>query len=144
VLGLGAFDPARDWPRSHWVEFLNRLREHTTGTVFIVGGSANAARARTLIEAGDGSAAVNACGATLAEALALLEHADLFVGNDSGPMNLAVAVSTPAFVLFGVNPVLNYSKFIHPIVPEGGPSPGGMGRITPAQVIERIGPYLPS
>jgi hypothetical protein len=38
--------------------------------------------------------------------------------------------------------VLTYSKFIRAIVPKGGPSPGGMARIAPAQVLERIAPYL--
>jgi hypothetical protein len=37
---------------------------------------------------------------------------------------------------------LTYSKFIRAIVPEGGPCPGGMARIAPAQVLERLAPYL--
>jgi ADP-heptose:LPS heptosyltransferase len=57
-------------------------------------------------------------------------------------MNLAAAVATPAFALFGVNPVLAYSRFIHAIVPEGGQSPDGMRRILPAVVLERVAPYL--
>jgi hypothetical protein len=44
--------------------------------------------------------------------------------------------------LIGGTPVLTYSKFIHAIVPDGGPSPGGMRRISPAQVLEHIAPYL--
>ena len=55
-------------------------------------------------------------------------------------MNLAVAAATDAFALFGATPVLKYSKFIHPIVPEGGPSPDGMQRISPAAVLERVAP----
>jgi hypothetical protein len=38
--------------------------------------------------------------------------------------------------------VLTYSKFIRAIVPKGGPAPGGMARIAPAQVLERVAPYL--
>ena len=56
----------------------------------------------------------------LREAAALLRLADLFVGPDSGPMNLAVAGATPAFVLFGSTPVLDYSRFIHAIEPDDG------------------------
>jgi hypothetical protein len=37
---------------------------------------------------------------------------------------------------------MTFSKFIHAIVPDGGPAPGGMARIAPAQVLERIAPYL--
>ena len=38
--------------------------------------------------------------------------------------------------------MLKYSKYIHPIVPDGGPAPGGMQRILPAQVLEQVLPYL--
>jgi ADP-heptose:LPS heptosyltransferase len=71
-----------------------------------------------------------------------LRLADLFVGPSSGPLNLAVAGGTEAFGLFGSTPVLTYSKFIHAIVPDGGPSPGGMQRIAPAQVLKHIAPHL--
>ena len=100
------------------------------------------ARAKKLIEHTAGTEAINACDLTLDKALALLRLADLFIGTDSGPMNLAVASATDAFALFGATPVLKYSKFIHPIVPEGGPSPGGMKRISPGAVLERVEPLL--
>ncbi len=57
-------------------------------------------------------------------------------------MNLAVAAATDAFALFGATPVLKYSKFIHAIVPEGGPCSGGMRRISPAMVLERVESYF--
>jgi ADP-heptose:LPS heptosyltransferase len=59
-------------------------------------------------------------------------------------MNLAVAAGIPAFALFGSTPVLTYSKFIHAVQPDDGrgPSPDGMARISPAQVMLRIEPYL--
>jgi len=110
--------------------------------VFLIGGADNSARAQTLIARSAGAPAVNACDLSIVEAAALLRRADLFVGPDSGPMNLAAAGATPAFTLFGSTPVLGYSRFIHAIEPEGGQSPDGMTRITPAQVMARIEPYL--
>ena len=89
-----------------------------------------------------GARIVNACELRLIEAASLLRLADLFVGPSSGPLNLAAAGATPAFGLFGSTPALTYSKFINAIVPDGGPAPGGMARISPAQVLERIAPYL--
>jgi heptosyltransferase II len=142
VLGIGATHAVRDWPTEYWADFLTDLRRRTGGTVFLIGGNAQLARAQSLIDRGSGAAAVNACGLTLGEALALLQHADLFVGPDSGPMNMAAGVGTPTFTMFGVNPMITYSKFIHPIVPEGGQAPDGMKRISPAQVLARIDPYL--
>ena len=55
------------------------------------------------------------------------------------PFKMIVRTGSP---LFGSTPALTYSKFINAIVPDGGPAPGGMARIAPAQVLERIAPYL--
>src|SRR5450631_1666001 len=69
---------------------------------------------------------------------------DLFVGSDSGPLNLATAVGTPAFGLFGPNRVLTYSKFIHPVLPDDGhtEAPDRLQHISAAAVLARIEPYL--
>jgi heptosyltransferase II len=139
VLGMGASHPDKDWTDAAWREFLAGL--DTSGTVFLIGGPANAPRAEKFMAAA-AIAAINACDLPLIEAAALLRLADLFVGPSSGPLNLAAAGCTEAFGLFGSTPVLTYSKFIHAIVPEGGPCPGGMARITPGKVLEEIAPYL--
>ncbi|HEX4410598.1 MAG TPA: glycosyltransferase family 9 protein [Xanthobacteraceae bacterium] len=144
VLGIGASHPDKDWPDDHWAAFTSALRERTAGTIFLIGGHANKERAEKFIAANTGAAAVNACDLGLIEATALLRHANLFVGPSSGPLNLAAAVGTEAFGLFGSTPVLTYSKFIHALVPDGGPAPGGMARLEPAQAIAAIEPYLVS
>jgi heptosyltransferase-2 len=142
VLGIGASHPDKDWPDANWAAFISSLRGRTPGTVFLIGGQANFARAQNFMAASKGAAAVNACDLRLMEATALLRHADLFIGPSSGPLNLAAAVETSAFGLFGSTPVLTYSKFIHPIVPDGGPSHGGMARLSPAQAMAAIEPHL--
>src|SRR5262249_23743102 len=123
VLGIGALHAEREWPHEYWVKLLSELRPHSGGAFFFFGGGGYTARAQSIIAQSKLSRAINACHLSLVEAIALLDHADLFVGTDSGPMNLAVAVGTPSFVMFGVNPVLSYSKFIHPLTPPGGPAP---------------------
>jgi heptosyltransferase II len=140
VLGIGASHPDKDWPDAAWREFLAGL--NTTGTIFLIGGPANTVRAQNFTTSSRAVRVVNACELRLIEAAALLRLADLFIGPSSGPLNLAAAGATQAFGLFGSTPVLTYSKFIHAIVPDGGPAQGGMGRITPARVLERIAPYL--
>ena len=142
ALGIGASHPDKDWPDQHWAEFVSLLRGRITGTVFLVGGPANFARAQSFVSASTGAAAVNACDLGLTEAVALLRFADFFVGPSSGPMNLAAACGTDAFGLFGSTPVLTHSKFIHPIVPPGGQSPDGMRWISPGLVLERVTLWL--
>jgi heptosyltransferase II len=144
VLGLGATDPARDWPTSSWAAFLRALRARTRGTVFLIGGLPQTDRARQLIAETEGAAAVSACDLTVVEAAALLHHAKFFVGPDSGPMNLAVAVDTQAFGLFGASAVLIHARYVHAISPDDGrgPTPDGMQRISPGQVLTRIAQHF--
>jgi len=144
VVALGGSHPAKDWPMPHWAEFMTALRKQTSGTVFVIGGPDHAERAHGLIDRSPGAPAENACHLGIVEAAALLRHADLFVGPDSGPMNLAAAVGTPAFGLFGATRVLTYSRFIIPIPPDdaGPPTMDGMRRISPARVLERLAPHL--
>jgi heptosyltransferase II len=144
VLALGGSHPAKDWPTPYWMQFMSELRTRMSGTIFVVGGPDHAARAQHLIASTQGTPTVNACDLTILEAAALMRGADLFVGPDSGPMNVAAAVGIPSFGLFGATRVLTYSKFINPILPDdGGPATlDGMQRISPGQVLERIAPYL--
>jgi heptosyltransferase II len=142
IVGIGALHAEREWPHEYWVKLLPELRRHSNGSFFFIGGPDYITPAQNLIAQTNLNLAVNACNLSLIEAIALLHHADLFIGTDSAPMNLAAAVGTPAFALFGVNPVLSYSKFIHPLTPSGGPVPGGMQRISPSYVFEQVQPYL--
>ena len=101
VLGIGSSHPDKDWPDACWAELIGNLRARGAATLFLIGGAQHAGRARQLIAGSDtsGAPAVDACDLGLIEAVALLRHADLFVGTDSGPMNLAAAAATDAFTL---------------------------------------------
>ena len=142
VLGVAASHPDKDWPQAHWAEFVTALRQRTSGAIFLIGGASALAPAQALMARSAGAALVNACDLKLIEATALLRLADLFIGANSGPLNLAAAEATDAFGLFGNTPVLTYSKFIHALVPDRGPAPDGMQRISPAAVLEAVTPYL--
>ena len=81
-----------------------------------------------------GSAGVHPIiGWPLPDVAALLAEADVFLGNDSGLLNLRAACGRPAFGLFGASGPLRHSKLIVPIVPSGGPR-AGMDAITVQRV----------
>jgi heptosyltransferase-2 len=143
VLGIGSSSPDKDWPVERWGELIAALARRSPGTAFLIGGPDHAARARRLVQSAPATT-MNACDLPIMEAAALMQNADLFVGCDSGPMNLAAAVGTPAFGLFGATPVLSYSRFIHAIQADdsGTPTPDGLQRIMPTAVLTRIEPYL--
>jgi heptosyltransferase-2 len=143
VLGIGSSGADKDWPLERWGELIAALRHRTPGTFFLIGGADFAARAGQLIQSAP-APAVDACDLTIMEAVALLQTSDVFVGCDSGPLNLAAAVGTPAFGLFGPTPVLTHSRFIHAILPDDGRAitADGMARISAGAVLARIEPYL--
>jgi lipopolysaccharide heptosyltransferase II len=144
VLGLGGSHPLKQWPSASWIEFVTGLSQDFAGTIFLIGGPAQASQAAELMARTAGAPVVDATGLSIIEAAALLREADLFVGPDSGPMNLAAAVGTPAFAMFGATRVLTYSKFIHPILPDDGGEPTlhGMTRISAGNVLARVAPFL--
>ena len=143
VLGIGSSAADKEWPEERWEAFITGLRHRTPGTIFLIGGPSFATRAGRLLQLAP-APAVNACDLTIMEAAALLQLSDLFVGCDSGPLNLAAAVGTPAFGLFGSTPALTHSRFIHAIRPDDGRgvTPDGMQRISPGVALARIDPYL--
>jgi heptosyltransferase-2 len=117
AIGIGASHPEKDWPDNSWREFLRGLQ--TPGTVFLVGGPANEARAEQFVAASGSGQIVNACALPLIEAAALLRLADLFVGPSSGPLNLAAAGGTDAYGLVRLDTGFDLLK-IHPRHRAGG------------------------
>ena len=142
VLGLGASHPDKDWPDEHWCALLKQLSQRTRATMFMIGGKAWHARAERIM-AESGANAVNACDLSVIKAAALLKRADLFAGADSGGLNLAAAVGTEAYGLFGMTPSLQYSRHIHVVRAFDGPAKRtAMRDISPDRVISLLLPRL--
>jgi heptosyltransferase-2 len=95
-------DAAKRWDLGLFAETFDRLADAQGLSVVLLGSAAEAAvnadaaartrRARVVDLAGKSS---------LPEALGVLSHAALFVGNDSGLAHLAGAAGTPSVVVFG-------------------------------------------
>lgn len=83
---------SKQWPRNHWNALVDLLDGADISWI-IVG------RDKTPLKAGHERDFTNAT--DLRETCALLEHADLLVTGDSGPMHLATGVGTPVLALFG-------------------------------------------
>ena len=88
------FVPLKRWPMSRWAEVSLKLQA-LGKRVFLTGGKEDQKEVSPV-------SGVNLAGKlTWGETAALISRAALFAGNDSGPAHLAVAVDTPALVLFG-------------------------------------------
>jgi ADP-heptose:LPS heptosyltransferase len=102
VIHTGAGHPVRLWPRARFEELATRLR--TAGWRVTLIHDETAGDLRTL--------------------LSLLDSADRFIGNDSGPGHLAALLGVPTFTIFGPQLPELFAP-VHPAAAwiEGGPCP---------------------
>jgi len=104
VINPGAGWPSKLWPAKRYGG-VARFLGATLGLPSLVvwAGSRERAWAEE-IESGSGGHARLAPSTTLLELAAILRRARLFVGSDTGPLHLAVAVGTPSVGMFGPMP----------------------------------------
>ncbi|MFT4034168.1 MAG: glycosyltransferase family 9 protein [Patulibacter sp.] len=103
AVNMGGKAAEKDWGEDNWHATLALLSQQypSTGLVFI-GAREDSERAGRLAGSWSSSKILNLCGAVSPrESAAVLEHAMLFIGHDSGPLHLADAVGAPAVGLFG-------------------------------------------
>ena len=93
VVHSGAAQPARVWPLERFAFLVNQLRREGHAVEVVCD-----ARQR---EWWTGQGEKARAPGTIAELLAILDGAGLFVGNDSGPGHLAGILGIPTFTLFG-------------------------------------------
>lgn len=100
--GSGAFSLARRWPAERFGIVARALAERQGLYPLLLRGPApdEAMLARAVAVAA-GAGTVVGPAPTPGALVALLEHAALFVGNDSGVLHLAVAAGAPAVAVFG-------------------------------------------
>jgi len=101
VCGPGTKMQAKDWGKERWRELLGMLaRRYPDAGLALVGAAEDAEVSEFAAQEWAG-ARVNLCGKlTPRETAAVLEHAAVFLGPDSGPMHLAASVGVPCVIAF--------------------------------------------
>lgn len=130
VLGVGASEPARTWPAERFAAVSQALAD-LFPTVFWLGGPNDAPRLKPTLEAQPSGRDILACDLPLDQAAALIALSAGFLGNDSGPLNVAASVGRPAIGLMGTSPVPAYSRWLSRL-------DGGEGRIADIPVDEAV------
>lgn len=146
AIGIGSSEPYKQWGAERFAVLVAELIASGWPSVVLVGGSAETDLANDIIaRLGERAQVVRlAIGWDLYELAALFACAAFYVGNDTGVMNLAAAVGTSSFGLFGATPPLWHSARIVPITPPGGiDMDNGMSRITPQAVLAAITVHQP-
>jgi heptosyltransferase-1 len=130
---------AKLWPESSWTAVAQALGAKGIGCVLPWGNDAERARARRIAQAAP--PAQLAPSMSIPEAAALLAHASVVVGVDTGLMHLAAAYATPTVGVFCDSEPLD----AQPVGPGPTSYRGGIGRPpAPAEVLAAIGEVTPS
>lgn len=103
VLNPGAGWPSKLWPAERYGQLAQRLREEHGLVSLAVWGPASERLLAEQIVAASGGAARLAPATTVMQLAAVTRRARLFVGSDTGPMHLSVAVDTPTVSLHGAS-----------------------------------------
>ena len=100
IIHPGAGAAIKLWEPDKWGGVARRLSQE--GSTTLITGGPNEAKLTAAVSAASNGRATDLGGRTsFAVLAALLASADLVLGPDSGPLNLAVAVGTPTIHLFG-------------------------------------------
>jgi len=104
VINPGAGWPSKVWPADRYAAVVHHLGRHCRLPSLVVwAGNQERAWAEQIV-AGSGGHGRLAPRTSLRELAALCRRARLFVGSDTGPLHLAVAVGTPCVGLYGPMP----------------------------------------
>ncbi|MCH8976899.1 MAG: glycosyl transferase family 1, partial [Proteobacteria bacterium] len=131
-------EPVKQWGEERFAELIITLRQTHDCSIFLAGGSTEQGMADYITDkATEASTKVHqAIELPIDHIAALIAKSRLFVGNDTGLLNMAASLSVPSIGLFGRSPPLNHSQHIHCLQPPQ--SEQGMAGITAAHVLKRI------
>jgi ADP-heptose:LPS heptosyltransferase len=90
------------WPLDNFAALGNFLQEYYDAAILIISGHQDRREAADLAARLHGPTLVTE-GRSLAEVAAYLKHCRLFVGNDSGPLHMALAQGVPSIALLGAD-----------------------------------------
>lgn len=144
VFGFGASQDFKCWPIESFARLASSLRSKYGGTIFFLG----APQEKSLGEQGVSLAQQTDAIARLAtdlsldQAAALISQASFYVGNCSGPLNIAGCLGIPSFGLFGATEPLTYSSSIFSITPPVSSQEQGMHGISVEDVLSAIEKHI--
>ncbi len=103
VMHPGATAETRRWPAPRFAEVARTLAEEDGALVLLTGGVSEQALVDSVRSAADHPRVIGIAGElTLGQMGALIEHADLLISNNSGPVHLSAALGTPVVDLYAL------------------------------------------
>jgi lipopolysaccharide heptosyltransferase I len=141
ILNPGAGRAAKQWPLAHFRQLANQLWGSAGARVLVTWGPGEEVSAR-LLAGGLVSKPIVAPPTDIPTLAALLRHAAVVVGGDTGPIHLAAGLGTPTVGLYGPTRAERNGPFGPRATALQSPD-GTMAAITPAAVFDAVVEYLP-
>ena len=146
AFGIDSFEDYKMWYEEDFVELANLLYEKKLfDYIYLICGPEKSYLADKMINLSQKKFFINCSQKNLTGIILALKNSDFFVGNNSGPLNLAAALKIKSFGLIANDPIseLKYSK-IKIIRPDDLPDDYrlrdriGMKKLRPKDVFEKI------
>lgn len=102
----------RRWPAARFAEVARDLAARCGASILVFGGPGEEAISRDIAVALNGHAVNLAGRLSLEELPYFLDHCDLLVTNDSGPMHMAAALQVPVVAIFGSSNAVEFGPYM--------------------------------
>ena len=146
AFGVDSFEDFKMWYEEDFIKLANFLyKKNLFDFIYLICGPEKSHIAKKIIDSSKKSYFIDCSNKDLNGVILAIKNSDFFVGNNSGPLNLAAALGVKTFGLIATDPVseLKYSK-IKPITPENYidniwiRDRKGMKELKPLRVFEEI------
>jgi heptosyltransferase-2 len=120
AFGVDSFEDYKIWYEENFIELASKFYdEKIFDYIYLVCGKDKQYIAKDIIAKSNKDYFINCSNLKLVDIIGVLKDSDFFVGNNSGPLNLAAALNVKSFGLFANTAIsqLKFSKVI-PLIPE--------------------------
>ncbi|MDP9196249.1 MAG: glycosyltransferase family 9 protein [Pseudomonadota bacterium] len=147
ALGIGSSEPFKQYGAERFSALALALADLGWRHFLLAGGPQEQGIVDAIIQAMKavpGTEVLSACDWPVSDVIAAQSLCQGFAGNDTGFLNTSAALGIRSVGLFGGTRPLTHSRFIIPVVPDGGyEQNGGMTRIDPRLAAAALGPPSP-
>jgi heptosyltransferase-2 len=140
AIGIGSSEMLRQWGTERFGALAQALLDVGWPMLVLIGGREDLTVATTILKTlGNRSQQVRlALGWKLTDVMGVLSQAAFYVGNNTGAMNMAAAIGTRTYALFGTTRPFDHASQIVPIIAPDLGIHDGMQRLTLTMVLNAI------
>ncbi len=119
VVAPGSVWATKRWPEERFTRLASRIVSELALPIVVVGGPSETGLCERVALGSGGSSAAGSVG--IGAAAAVIAGAALYVGNDSGPTHISMALDVPTVAIFGPTDPLQFDFTRHALVYAGPP-----------------------